>query len=103
MRTVIETPTYWRSIEGIWSDDEAAEFVSFISARPEAGDVVRGTKGLRKGALGAFRQGQRGGARVFYLWRNARAEVLLVIAYTKAKFDNLSAEFFNRLMEQYDA
>lgn len=43
------------------------------------------------------------GARVFYLWRNARAEVLLVIAYTKAKFDNLSAEFFNRLMEQYDA
>lgn len=103
MRTVIETPTYRRSIEGVWSDDEAAEFVSFISAHPDAGDVIRGTKGLRKVRWARSGRGKRGGARVVYLWRNARAEVLLVIAYTKAKFDNLPAEFLNRLMEQYDA
>ena len=48
MLTVIETPTYLRSIEGIWAADEAAAFVDFIAENPEAGDVIVGTKGLRK-------------------------------------------------------
>jgi hypothetical protein len=40
--------------------------------------------------------------RVVYFVRNARGEVVLLIAYAKAKFDNLPTEFLNRLKEQYD-
>ena len=102
MRTVIETPTYLKSIEGIWTPDEASSFVAFIADNPEVGDVVPGTSGLRKVRWSASGRGKRGGARVIYLLRSAEGNVVLLIAYTKAKFDNLPADFLRRLREQYD-
>lgn len=102
MLTVIETPTYLRSIEGIWSADEAAAFVDFIAQNPDAGDVMVGTQGLRKVRWSRAGMGKRGGVRVVYLWRDARGTARLIIAYTKAKFDSLPVEFLNRLKEQYD-
>ena len=102
MRTVIETPTYLKSIESIWSADEAEEFVSFIASNPEAGDVIPDTAGLRKVRWAASGRGKRGGARVIYFHRPAAGSVALLIAYTKAKFDNLPTGFLKRLKEQYN-
>ncbi|WP_329604098.1 hypothetical protein [Variovorax paradoxus] len=48
MFTVIETPTFQRLAADVWSDDERLEFVSFIAANIEAGDVIPGAGGLRK-------------------------------------------------------
>ena len=93
---VIETPTYLRSIAAFWGDDEAAEFENFIAASPLAGDVIPGTSKLRKVHWARPGMGKRGGV------RTERGEVVLLIAYIKAKFDNLPAEFLNRLKEQYD-
>lgn len=103
MHTVIETPTYLKSIESIWTADEAAEFVDFIARMPEVGDVIPGTSGLRKVRWSASGRGKRGGARVIYLHQAADGRVALLMAYTKAKFDNLPLEFLRRLREQYDA
>lgn len=102
MRTVIETPTYLKSIESVWTSDETSEFATFIAANPDAGDVIPGTSGLRKVRWSASNRGKRGGARVIYLHRSAEGSVILLIAYTKAKFDNLPADFLRRLKEQYD-
>ena len=102
VHSVIETPTYLRSIAAFWGDDEAAAFVDFIAANPQAGDVVPGTKGLRKVRWSRPGAGKRGGVRVIYFVRAERGQVVLLIAYTKAKFDNLPGEFLARLKEQYD-
>ncbi len=102
MRTVIETPTYLKSIEGVWTVEEAEDFAAFIAASPDDGDVVPGTSGLRKVRWSASGRGKRGGARVIYWHRNTLGHVVLLMAYTKAKFDNLPAEFLRRLREQYD-
>ena len=99
---VVETQTYLRSVVAFWNEDEAAEFVDFIAANPQAGDVIPGTHGLRKVRWSRPGAGKRGGVRVIYFVRQARGQVLLLIAYTKAKFDNLPAEFLARLKEQYD-
>ena len=48
MRTVIETPTYLNSIASIWTTDESEEFIAFIAEHPEVGDLMPGTRGLRK-------------------------------------------------------
>lgn len=102
MLSVIETPTYLRSIAAFWNEDDAAAFVDFIAANPQAGDVMPGTKGLRKVRWARPGAGKRGGVRAIYFVRTQRGEVVLLIAYTKAKFDNLPAEFLTRLKEQYD-
>jgi len=101
MFTVIEGPEFIASAEGIWTDKEREAFISWIAANPHAGDVIPGAHGLRKVRWSASGRGKRGGARVIYLARAERGEVLLVIAYVKAKFDNLPAHFLNRLKERY--
>jgi hypothetical protein len=37
MRTVIETPTYLKSIEGVWTAEEAEDFAAFIAVSPDVG------------------------------------------------------------------
>jgi hypothetical protein len=48
MFTVIQTPSFLRSMASVWSEGEMAEFVDFVSANPSAGDVIPGTQSLRK-------------------------------------------------------
>lgn len=102
MRTVVETPTYLRSIEGLWTAEEAENFVSFMASNPEAGDVIQGTSGLRKVRWNRAGMGKRGGMRVIYFNCLNAETVILLIAYTKAKFDTLPTGFLQRLKEQYD-
>ena len=64
--------------------------------------MISSSRSLRKVRWSRPGTGKRGGVRVVYFVRNARGEVVLLIAYAKAKFDNLPTEFLNRLKEQYD-
>jgi len=48
MRTVVETPTFTKQADKIWSEDERADFCSYISQSPLAGDVIPGADGARK-------------------------------------------------------
>ena len=102
MHTVIETPTFQRTAKGFWSEDDIFEFVGFISSNPLEGDVITGTKSLRKVRWSRPGMGKRGGARVVYFVRNAAGEVVLVVAYAKGNAENLPTEFLNRLKELYD-
>lgn len=102
MRTVIETATYLNSVAGIWNTEEAEAFVSYIAAHPDDGDLMPGTRGLRKVRWAASGRDKRGGARVIYTHRSACGQVVLLIVYTKAKFDNLPQDFLKRLSELYD-
>ncbi len=48
VRTVIETPTFQRQAEKLWSEDERLAFIDWIAANPLAGDVIPGADGARK-------------------------------------------------------
>lgn len=47
--------------------------------------------------------GKRGGARVIFYSRNERGEVVLILAYAKAKFDNISSHVLKAIKEKFDA
>ena len=103
MLTVIETPTFQRLAEEFWSDEERLDFVSWIAANAEAGDVIKGTGGLRKVRWTRAGMGKRGGARVIYFNRNERGDLVLLLVYVKAKFDNIPAATLMKLKEALDA
>jgi hypothetical protein len=46
--------------------------------------------------------GKRGGVRVIYFNQLAAGEIILLMVYAKAKYDNLPAEFFKQLKEVFD-
>lgn len=102
MLTVIETPTFQRLAADIWNEEERLEFVTFIAANTEAGDVIKGTSGLRKIRWTRPGMGKRGGARVIYFNRNERGDLVLLLVYVKAKFDNIPAADLLKLKEAID-
>jgi len=102
MFTVIETPEFIASAAGVWTDEERFEFIGWIAANPQAGDVIPGTHGLRKVRWAASGRGKRGGARVIYLVRTARGNLVLLTAYVKGRVENIPAHVLRTLMEKHD-
>jgi len=96
VRTVTETPIFLRYANEVWSETERLEFINWIAANPNAGDVIPGSGGCRKVRWAASGRGKRGGARVIYFLEHEHT-VWLLIVYTKAKFDNLPTEFLAEL------
>jgi len=101
MRTVAETPVFVRYAAEVWSDAERQQFINFIAADPEAGDIIRGSGGCRKVRWSRSGMGKRGGARVIYFLASD-GTVWLLIVYSKAKFDNLPASFLAKLRQEIE-
>jgi len=102
MFTVHETFYFETQAAKVWTDDERQEFIGWIAANPEEGDVIPGTHGLRKVRWGRAGMGKRGGVRVITYTVNAEGVVHLLTVYAKAVNDNLSAKFLLRLAQLLD-
>ncbi|BBP02109.1 DNA-binding protein [Sulfuriferula nivalis] len=76
--------------------------MNWIAANPLAGDVVPKSGGCRKVHWSRAGMGKRGGVRVIYFNQLAAGEIILLMVYAKAKYDNLPAEFFKQLKEVFD-
>lgn len=99
MYTVIETEVFKRYAESIWDDGERQAFIVWLAANPLSGDVIPGSGGLRKVRWSRAGMGRRGGTRVIYYNLLDEGHIWLLIAYTKAKFDNLPTSFLLQLKE----
>ena len=84
MHTVIETPTFQKQAEKIWSEPERTEFINWLSENALFGDVIPGAQGARKVRWSVAGRGKRGGVRVVYFNLTEQGVVLLVMIYTKA-------------------
>lgn len=89
MRTVIETPTFQKQADRIWSEDERLEFIAWIAEHPDAGDVIPGADGARKVCWKRVGTGKSGGARVICFNLTDEEAVLLVAVYAKSEKGNL--------------
>jgi len=72
------------------TEEERGEFAAFIAERPEAGDVVPGSGGIRKARWSRAGTGKSGGVRVIYYARTAQEDFVLLTLYAKSKTDNLT-------------
>lgn len=102
MHTVVETPTFVRLSEDLWSEDERTGFINFIAANPEAGDVVPESGGLRKIRWGRAGRGKRGGVRVIYYNRLTQGEIWLLLIYGKSVQDDIPAHVLRRIKEELE-
>jgi len=90
MLTVVETPLFQKQWPMYWSEEERGEFAVFVSAKPDAGDVVPGSGGIRKVRWSRSGSGKSGGVRVIYFLKTEQGEVVLLTLYAKSKTDNLT-------------
>lgn len=93
---MIETPTFQRQAQAVWSTQEREAFIDFIAENPDVGDVIPGADGARKVRWQRQGTGKRGGARVIYFHLVDDELVLLVMVYAKAERTNVKAKDIKR-------
>jgi hypothetical protein len=71
-------------------DNELRQLQEALLQNPKAGNVIPGTKGLRKIRIAFEGQGKSGSGRVAYVDFTVHETVYLITAYPKNEKDNLS-------------
>jgi hypothetical protein len=100
--TFIESPLFERFRALYLDDDEYAELQQFTLRNPDAGEVVRGSGGVRKLRWRRKGGGKRGGLRVIYFVRYQPNEFWMLTLYAKAKQENVPAHILRALKKEFE-
>ena len=82
-----------------WTDEDLQALQNHLLANPNAGDVMRGSAGLRKLRWLAAGRGKRGGARVIYYHYVSAERIYLIYGYTKSEQEDLTREQLKQLAQ----
>ncbi|WPL18658.1 Toxin HigB-2 [Thiorhodovibrio winogradskyi] len=93
---VIETPSFQKQADAIWSEDERLAFATWIALHPTAGEVIPGADGARKVRWTGNGKGKRGGVRVIYFNLTAEGVIYLITLYKKSERHNIGASDIKR-------
>lgn len=88
----IETPMFTRLIIELMPDDGYRLLQEDLAKNPQSGDLIPGGGGIRKLRFALPGRGKRGGARLIYYWQTSKDKIYMLLAYTKAKKENLEPE-----------
>jgi hypothetical protein len=91
--TFVELPPFMRHRDQYLDDSAYRQLQLELMRRPEAGDVIAGTGGLRKLRFAdrTRGKGKRSGLRVIYYWRVAVDQFWLFTLYDKDESADLTA------------
>lgn len=88
----IESPIFTAEVKELLSDEEYATLQAYLVRRPDAGDMIRQTGGLRKVRWTAEGRGKPGGTRVIYYHVIAQAQIRMILIYRKGIKDDLTSK-----------
>ena len=100
MLTIIESPLFSSLWPDYWSEADRGDFVSFLAANPEVGDLIPGSGGCRKIRWGVAGRGKRGGVRVIYTLQLASGAVVLLTIYSKNVAENIPSHILKQIAEE---
>ena len=98
----IETSLFTAQLARFLSDEEYRQFQTYLMARPDAGDVIRGSGGIRKVRWGARGRGKSGGVRVIYYWVTTAAQIYLLTIYGKSERSDIDRETLRRIANRLE-
>jgi len=102
MYTIIETPTFVAESGKLWSEDERMEFLLWLAANPEAGDVIPGSGGCRKVRWSRTGAGKRGGVRIIYFTRMQAGQIWLLLMYPKSVRDTIPGKLLKAIRKEIE-
>lgn len=97
---IIETKNFTNKIIELLKDDEYAELQQALVRNPELGKKI--SHGLRKVRWKRGGQGKRKSIRIIYYYCEDKRQIYMLIAYTKNKQENLTADQMNILKNAVD-
>jgi len=95
----VETELFTTRIQKILSDEEYNLLQLILTQRPDAGNLIAGTKGLRKLRWSIPGKGKRGGARIIYYPYLTKARIYMAYIYKKSEQEDLTSDQLKILIE----
>lgn len=87
----IETSVFTKEIQRLIPDDSYRMLQTALMLRPDAGNLIRGSGGLRKIRWNLPGAGKRGALRVIYYWRPPDT-IFMLFPYRKSKQEDLTSD-----------
>jgi hypothetical protein len=95
----IESPLFSRLLADYLTDDQYGQLQSHLAVNPDAGDVVKGSGGVRKVRWRASGRGKSGGLRVIYYWALAADQIFMLTLYAKSEKADLTATDLRKIVK----
>lgn len=87
----IESRMFSKLLPGYLNEQEYQLLQEALILRPEMGDLIQGSSGLRKLRWKAKGRGQRGGIRVIYYYLSNHYRFYMLTLYAKGEVNDLTA------------
>ncbi len=81
------------------TDDEYAKLQEYLCENPDAGDMVRGSGGVRKLRWSLPGRGKSGGVRICYYAKNQVGQIFLLTIYAKNVKESISGQLLKQIKE----
>jgi hypothetical protein len=94
----IETSIFTKEIQRLTTDDNYRMLQSVLMLRPDAGDIIRGSGGLRKIRWNLPGRGKRGALRIIYYWDHSDT-IFMLFPYRKNEQEDLTPQQLKMLRE----
>jgi hypothetical protein len=95
----IETKLFTKLLSDYLSDDEYRGLQSYLLKKPDAGDIVKGSGGVRKVRWAKSGHGKSGGIRAIYYWKKSEHEIWMLTLYSKSERATISSEVLKQIAE----
>lgn len=92
-----ETSHFTKQVLELLTDEEYTKLQWRLIELPDAGDIIKGSGGIRKIRQAAKGKGTRGGARVIYYFALQNHEFFMLDIYAKNEQEDLSIEQIREL------
>lgn len=89
---ILETTVFTKVIQSLMPDSDYRLLQNHLIEFPEAGDLIKGSKGLRKVRWKLEGRGKCGGVRVIYYWATSDYQIFMLYAYAKNEQEDLTKE-----------
>jgi len=99
MTEFIESPIFSNHIYDYLSEEEYSALQQFLAWNPDAGDVVKGSGGVRKVRWARQGSGKSSGVRVLYFAKSAAGQIYLLVIYAKSVRDSIPGQTLKKIKE----
>jgi mRNA-degrading endonuclease RelE of RelBE toxin-antitoxin system len=97
-----ESPAFTKAVQLILREQDYFDLQDFLIDSPDAGDVIPGSKGLRKIRVASGGKGKRGGSRVIYYWYVDPEKIQFCRIYEKTTKADLSKTELQQIQTELD-
>jgi len=92
-----ETSAFTRRVERLLDTESYRLLQVHLLERPDAGDLIRGSRGIRKIRWGPTGSGKRGGSRILYYWAVDDETILMLFVFAKNEQADLTPAQLDQL------